>query len=394
MLFERRVAANGRRVIDEQRRFVRRYTPTPFVAATPEMLATTGFVEELATGGAQYYAPDATVLLSDPFLNTHCFRLRTREDEGVRLLGLEFEPIQGRDNAEVRGVLWLEEATARLRSIEYRYVNHPLRLPDSEAGGELAFTELPNGTWIVREWRIRMPNLLQELDGRGTFRRWVIDGYTDTGGAVQQATTNTGTVVMDVARGGITGVVVDSAGRPAAGALVRLQVSGSADTTDVNGAFSFTDVGEGVWSVGAAMPDARDLGFVASAEVDVRATGMTPARIVLPSVADVALERCPAEPAGPGRTVLLVRVVDADGAPVPRALVRVSWDLVTSSGGSPGATSEWVDLSTDAEGVFVYCEPDRRRIRIEAQAGSSRARPIEVEIPPGDGVTTATVVLR
>ena len=394
MLFEREVAANGRRILDETRTFNRGFTPTPFVAMDPDLLANEGFVETLPGGGARYYAPDATVLLSDPFLDTHCFRLRDREEEGERLLGLVFEPMSGRDLPDVGGVLWLEEESGRLRSLEYRYVNHPLRLPTNDGGGDLVFAELPNGTWIVREWRIRMPYPLQELDRQGRFRRWVINGYRDTGGVVQQATTNTGAIVMDVVRAGITGVVVDSAGRPVTGAPVRIQGTEAADTTAADGTFSFTDVGEGTWSVAAAMPELDGFGYLADIEVEVRQAGMVAARLELPSVRDVAHERCGATPPGPGRPVLLGRVADSAGAAVPEALVRVAWTSFQSQGVDLQVFSEWVDLRADDQGVFTFCEVEGRRIEVEAQLGRSSSPPVQVDVPRGASVVTTTVVLR
>ena len=175
-----------------------------------------------------------------------------------------------------------------------------------------------------------MPYPLEEFDRQGRFRRWVIARYRDTGGVVQQATTNTGTIVMDAVRGGITGVVVDSAGRPVTGAPVRIQGTEAADTTATDGTFSFTDVGEGTWSVAAAMPELDGFGYLADIEVEVRRAGMVPARLELPSVRDVAHERCGATPPGPGRPVLLGRVADSAGAAVPEALVRVTWTTFQS----------------------------------------------------------------
>lgn len=53
-----------------------------------------------------FYAPDAEVLLSDAFLDSHCFSLREATVQGEARLGLTFEPVPGRTIPEVRGVLW------------------------------------------------------------------------------------------------------------------------------------------------------------------------------------------------------------------------------------------------------------------------------------------------
>ena len=93
---------------------------------------------------------------------------------------------------------------------------------------------------------------------------------------MQQTTTNTGTIVMDAVRGGITGVVVDSAGRPVVGSPVRIQGTEAADTTATDGTFSFADVGEGIWSVASAVPELDGLGYVTELEVEVYQSGMSP----------------------------------------------------------------------------------------------------------------------
>lgn len=120
----------------------------------------------------------------------------------------------------------------------------------------------------------------------------MITRYHDAGGIVQQTTTNTGTIVMDAVRGGITGVVVDSAGRPVVGSPVRIQGTEAADTTATDGTFSFADVGEGIWSVASAVPELDGLGYVTELEVEVYQSGMSPVCVKLPSLADVIRERC------------------------------------------------------------------------------------------------------
>ena len=161
------MSADGRRVLEEERTYDRRFTSRPFVAADPEQLAERGFVETPTFGTWRYYAPDADVLLSDAFLDTHCFRLQRTERNDEQLIGLAFEPIPGRRVPEVKGVLWLDQSTARLRSIEFGYVNLHSEVRGQYGGGKVILAELPNGTWIVREWEIRMPSFVVEQDSRG-----------------------------------------------------------------------------------------------------------------------------------------------------------------------------------------------------------------------------------
>ena len=174
----RRFDRSGRRLLNERldrRTHVGRHA---FRAVSPEALAEEGFVQGSNADGRFYYAPDAGVLLSDAFLGTHCF-------EAVRVdgrLGLEFEPVPGRDLTEVRGTLWFAPGTSRLERLEYRYVN-VAEAVDERFGGEVVFEELPGGEWIVREWEIRMPILANVVSLSGA-PRLVVDAVEAAGGEV------------------------------------------------------------------------------------------------------------------------------------------------------------------------------------------------------------------
>src|SRR5437762_775316 len=52
---------------------------TPFVSVDPEQLARDGYMAGDIERGSTFFAPDADILLSDRFLDTHCFRLQAPE---------------------------------------------------------------------------------------------------------------------------------------------------------------------------------------------------------------------------------------------------------------------------------------------------------------------------
>ncbi len=132
----------------------------PFGTPPPEELIENGFVQRGATGEL-YFAPDAEVLLSDPFLDTHCFALERDDDRRPGLVGLAFRPVGGRNVTDVEGVLWLDERSAELRQLEFRYagLRFPAHLDVTRTGfgGLLDFERLETGAWIIRSWRIRGP---------------------------------------------------------------------------------------------------------------------------------------------------------------------------------------------------------------------------------------------
>ena len=177
--YERELDARGRRVRNEQSRILRgQVLARPFRSLDVENLLENGFVRPDGEGNI-YYAPDADVLLSDAFLDTHCMSLAEGDDEAEGLLGLRFEPTEDRGVPDIRGVLWLDPANAELQWLDYRYEFLDVRNSE-RLGGRIRFHGLPDGTWIVREWYIRMP-LLQAYSGR---RRPRLIGLKEEGGVV------------------------------------------------------------------------------------------------------------------------------------------------------------------------------------------------------------------
>jgi hypothetical protein len=129
---------------------------SPFVAVPIDHLERVGFIEEKSPNTWFFYAPDAEVLLSEVFLSGHCFRLVQGQDG---LIGLAFEPARRRRVADVKGILWLDSATAALRHLEFGYTRLPWGVPVSRVGGRVEFEQLASGLWIVRRWYVRAPRM-------------------------------------------------------------------------------------------------------------------------------------------------------------------------------------------------------------------------------------------
>ncbi len=129
---------------------------SPYVALSPIVLARTGYAR-FEDDEQIYYGPDAATLLSDSFLDTHCFRLRGASPDADHLVGIGFEPVRAHRLPDIRGTLWVDERTSELELLEYRYTNLPPMIEERGAGGEIDFERLSSGEWIIRQWRIRMP---------------------------------------------------------------------------------------------------------------------------------------------------------------------------------------------------------------------------------------------
>ncbi|HEX2206941.1 MAG TPA: carboxypeptidase-like regulatory domain-containing protein [Longimicrobium sp.] len=165
----------------------RRVTGRPFVTLSPAALAEGGYVRtEYDSVG--FYGPDAQVLLSDEFLDTHCLYVDPNAADRMAV-GLRFEPIRrrGRGVADIRGVLRIHRRTGELLSVEYEYTD--LRGPNAQAraGGSVEFRRLANGAWVVTRWRIRTTNVARSAEAhrRGPSAQVVTD-IREAGGEVTE----------------------------------------------------------------------------------------------------------------------------------------------------------------------------------------------------------------
>ena len=153
----------------------------PFGAIDPDTLAIKGYVLGDEINGWNYFAPDETVLLSEQFAATHCFRL-VRQAARRGEIGVAFEPAPGRAVADIAGVLWVDERSAELREVVFRYVNAGA-LSRFEAGGFTHFLRVPSGAWLVDEWRLKVPRLSMR---RSPYHRpqFSVIGYSENGGGI------------------------------------------------------------------------------------------------------------------------------------------------------------------------------------------------------------------
>ncbi len=151
----------------------------PFGAQSEDSLHALGYLRPLPGGGWHFFAPDEEVLLSEGFLEHHCLALR--EDERTRsdLIGVTFRGIGGK--SEIDGVLWLDRASAELRSLDFHY-RLPWNVDENTQGGHLEFTRLPNGAIAVSSWYLRMPTRLVELHNQP--QQPGVAEYEETGGYI------------------------------------------------------------------------------------------------------------------------------------------------------------------------------------------------------------------
>lgn len=164
--YVRRLDARAERVVaEESRREDEGFTVSPFVAISPARLSRFGWVDAPDSTNFIYHGPDAAVLTSDEFVTDHCFSLVKGEDAARGWIGVAFEPVPRRRVADVEGVIWLDQATRELRRVDFTYTTHRKLRGRNALGGRVEFARMPQGSWVARRWRIRMPRIQLELPG-------------------------------------------------------------------------------------------------------------------------------------------------------------------------------------------------------------------------------------
>ncbi len=130
-------------------------------AAMRDSIFRFGYVRR--TSDTSYYeSPTPEVLADDRFSERYCFAMVPPDSAAAGLHGVRFSPQRrpGPGIADVMGTLWIDREGLLLRTIEYEYLNVPVHHRAPGLGGYLEYVVLPTGHWLLREWVVRMPNLV------------------------------------------------------------------------------------------------------------------------------------------------------------------------------------------------------------------------------------------
>lgn len=333
---------------------------SPFVSLPPEELAERGYVRDRGEETARFYAPDARVLLSDAFVESHCFRLMPSDPARPGLVGLAFEPERAdeEERVDIEGVFWIDLATAELRSLEYAYTGFPDVVADEHAGGRVRFDRLPNGRWIVSDWQINVPAVhevseeeVEVIAGRlattrGRARPKVV-AVMESGGSVEQIHDLEGNMLRSRETASLVGTVTDSlADAPLAGATVRVRGTVYRTVADSQGDFQIGNLPGGRYAVEATHPRLREIGTgPLTSEIRLTPGSIHRVDLAVPSLTRFLASRCEAD----GVRVVGVVRDSASGTPLSEARVDLSW--TPESPDDPGR----LEVVADAAGHYVAC---------------------------------------
>ncbi|HET7583924.1 MAG TPA: carboxypeptidase-like regulatory domain-containing protein [Gemmatimonadaceae bacterium] len=362
--FQRELLPGSDNALRDQRQRFTAAWEQPFVSVSPDTLAKYGFIRSVKDSLA-YFAPDAETLLAPSFLEKHCLRARSADRHHRGMIGLAFEPAQNGLTPDIAGVLWLDLKTAELRTLEYAYTRMPSGVPESAAGGELEFQQLPSGKWIVRRWVIHMPNVVVTRPGHGSHPVWPdpdaqvkLRSVTESGGVVLRTFPLTGAASDSALMpGALTGMVIDSLGgdpRPP----IEVALIGTAYRTAIDsaGRFTFVGVPPGQYDLTVVHPWLSRARFAAPhRRVRIHPGSVDSAVVTIPSAASIAEEQCARILLSRGYGAVTGVLRTSDGTALSLARVTIAWP--SREQGEPGGPrpSGHRSTITGADGRFTIC---------------------------------------
>ena len=384
------------------------YTSRPFHARPAALLASEGYVQATPDSAFMFYAPDADVLFSEEFLNTHCLRVEPGGTTHPGRIGLAFEPTgKQRAVAEIRGVMWLDERSAELETVEFQYVNTKLPGQSDRMGGRVDFQQLVNGVWVVDHWYIRMPMFgmtdqgdLPDLvsvgvSGRGVGmrsapRRTVeVVAFREEGGEVMDVFDRDGQRLAGTAGATLSGSVFDSTRTmPLIGATVRLIGTGRTAESGPGGQFRMDRLPQGTYQLEFLHPDFPAWGVLRpGVKVTLERGVVTETRLAVPPADRLFSTLCPGVPADSayGAAGGIVTSMGT-GLAIAGAKVQVTWKRFDGAGLTMLlSSSTGLETATDAAGYFRVCGiPAGELLSAQVVIGERATPPFEFRVGKGE----------
>ncbi len=371
-----------------------------FVSRPADDLVESGFVQRDGNDYV-YYAPDAEVLLSDDFLDSHCLELRAGRRDSEGLIGIGFSPVRGRGVPDIDGTLWLDPVTSELRFLDFRYINLESGIRDDNVGGRVEFQPLPAGPWIVRRWSIRMPYVASQRPFGTAELRNVVVGLHEEGAQVTQVRDRGGDLLLEFETGMVVGSVRSRYGvEPVEGATVSLVGTNWETLTDAEGDYRLSGLEDGEYTVTFRHASLDSLGYQVE-PVPVNVVQGTPAVVnfLAPNRWEILTSICRDDDVGVETAALVGWVEElSTGETLPGAQVTVTWTgyEIEARGATRNqrASSEnpatyivrgdvqGFQVTTNSDGLYVACGvPSDQLLDVQASFGNVEGRSVRIRIP-------------
>jgi hypothetical protein len=384
------------RVRQQDSRIRSDHVTQPWRTISPDSLRRAGYVITDGNTSVTYYAPGLDMLVSNLFVEDHCFHL-TSDKRRAELIGIAFEPSADRKRvAEIKGTVWLDRKTSELRSLDYKYANVSAD-QENIASGALEFVRMTNGAWAISRWNIRMP-VVEQVVRRGFGAETRVAEIHVAGGELALARRGTDTLWSRPPLE-ISGSVVDStSGSTIAKAKVSLRGTQLEGTTDDRGRFTINGVLPGEYSVDVRTPSLDSANAVHQSSIVVT-DASAPVRIRAPNAAQIQTVLCGNQRLTAPGIVFGSASIRGDTAPPRGITVTAQWTDLAVRGGSAGVgvdkLKRAIETRVAPDGSFRLCGvPVNSALAILAVSGSTaRGEMSDVRIPDDKRFARVDLVL-
>jgi hypothetical protein len=404
--YDRLLDASGRIVRKQSVRTSSHPTTHAFKSLPADVLARDGYVVS-DDSTTSFYAPDADVLLSDRFAATHCLRLESPPPGKPHLIGVSFAPTRERRGVrDIEGTLWLDRASAELRTLQFRYTDLPDLALVAGAGGHVEFLRLGGVTWLVHEWAIRFPRLRprsRSVDGtsRVTFAtdKLELRDIQITGGQVTRVMRGAEKLHQWIGPQIALQLASRDAMIPIAAAELTLDGTDYAAKSDEQGMVRLSPVLGGTYLARIKGPLLDSLNIPPLEREVIARLGATPDTMLLMLAEDVLRKACPPDSTRHGEGLLRGTVHDVHGNPLSNAVVTATWQSRFYFGAGQKVDNlnyheETIGAMTGADGSWRLCGVPRGLnmfVRVAADSGTDVQK---VGLPETNAFTTVDLVAR
>jgi hypothetical protein len=352
------------RVLEESYSERRGMMDRPFTSQGGDSLSRLGYRRTI--GEFEYYfAPDADALVSRAFRRDHCYGVVEGRGDRRGMVGIAFEPVSGRTVPDVRGTLWMDGRTFELRLVEFRYTMMPEFDGSDRVGGEVHFGKLDNGAWVTSRWFMRFPQYARSVSP--------VDAHTRIPSVVVRPTMHrlmeeggmvfTAGLKLFERPAAVSGVVVDSAGRPFPGVTVRLGGTPFTTQSGDDGRFRLDSLPANRFTLVAEHASYTQMGsFVGDEAIDLREGSVANTTIRAPAMRAMLERVCSEKPLKDNNGALRIMVTDSTTTrALPNLRVWLRWvGRYVGARGRPeslqAAEVGGSETLTDASGVATFCD--------------------------------------